>query len=458
VVSSDRAAAPGKRFRTIKSSNYNINNTCNLTCEGCYYFVSGQKTYNRRPSAIDYDRLFRAEAGRGVNYPIFSGGEPSLNPTALLVAARYWSSGIIYTNGIKKVPAEVPFRIAISVWGNRSRNERLRGADSYQQAFRTATGDPRALIYYTITRLNIDDIEDVVADCVRHGICVSFNDFSMTSEYVRLLKGEPPTGNPFFRLSNKDYNLSLRMQDRLRAADIIDRLIDRHPDHVVFTKTLNDWMHRTPAIHDIDPDTGVATDCAMLNASWHWSYGFDLRRTAGKECCAPEFDCRDCRVGPVATFTLLTRLAERMRHSKAARLPFLDLRELMMRYHYWDWPGAEAARPPAYVNPAVATAWLLSAPEISECCCTIVSSVIRAGAVRHSLTIAKPAAGILACLSLPQRIISLAPAAMRCWRLAILTCGAKWSSACLTILNGARSSIAEVWLVPAPYWGGACSS
>lgn len=32
---------PAKRFRTIKSSNYDVSNTCNLTREGCHYFVSG---------------------------------------------------------------------------------------------------------------------------------------------------------------------------------------------------------------------------------------------------------------------------------------------------------------------------------------------------------------------------------------------------------------------------------
>ncbi len=334
----------------MKSSNYDINNTCNLNCEGCYYFVSGQKTHNKRPAAADYDDFFRSEARRGVNYPVFSGGEPSLNPTALRVAAQYWTGGIIYTNGIKPVPKEVPFRIAVSVWGNRAKNERLRGANSYDRAFKTAQGDPRALIYFTISRDNIDDIESVVKDCVRYDIPFSLQDFSMTTEYKRLLKQGASSTNPYFRISSETNNLSLRAEDRLKAADIIDRLIDLYPNHIVFNKDLNNWMHRTPAIHTIDPVTGIATDCAMLNAEWHWSYGFDLRRTAGKACTAPEFDCSDCRVGPVSTFTLLTRLAKRMRHSDVARRQFLELRELMMRFHYWDFPMLpDASNAPALV-------------------------------------------------------------------------------------------------------------
>ena len=338
--------APARRFRTMKSSNYDINNTCDLTCEGCYYFVSGQKTHNRRPSAADYDAFFQAEVARGVNYPVFSGGEPSMNPAALRTAARYWNSGIIYTNGARRIPDEVPFRVAISVWGAKARNERLRGANSYDRAFATAAGDRRAMIYFTISRDNIDDIEAVVLDCVAQGIDISFQDFSMTTEYMRLLEADAPPGeNPYFRISTADDNLSLSMADRARAAAIIDALIDRFPERIIFSKALNDWMHRAPAIHDIDPMTNVATDCAMLNSPWHLSYGFDLKPTRGKACCAPEFDCRDCRVGPVSTYTLLAKSAREMRTSETARARLAEVREMMMRFHYWDWDLPAAERP-----------------------------------------------------------------------------------------------------------------
>jgi hypothetical protein len=340
------AERPARRFRTMRSSNYDINNTCNLTCEGCYYFVSGQKTHNRRPKQDEYDAFFRAEVARGINYPVFSGGEPSLNPAALMAAARYWSSGIIYTNGIRKIPRDVPFRVAISVWGARDRNNHLRGDDSYDHALATAIGDPRAMIYFTISRDNIDDIEHVVLDCVERGLAISFQDFSMTSDYMRLLElPERPIDNPYVRFSTPDDNLSLSMADRARAAAIIDRLIDRFPRHIIFSKALNDWMHRAPAIHTIDPETNVATDCAMLNSAWHLSFGYDLQPTRGKACCAPEFDCRDCRVGPVATYTLLAKSAREMRHSAEARARLAEVRALMMRFHYWDWDLAEDGAP-----------------------------------------------------------------------------------------------------------------
>ncbi|HMI20823.1 MAG TPA: hypothetical protein VK533_14905 [Sphingomonas sp.] len=335
-----------RRYRTIRSSNYDVNNTCDLACEGCYYFVSDQKTDNRRPSAQDYDAFFAAEVARGINYPVIAGGEPSLNPSALRTAAKHWPSGIIYTNGARRIPEDVPFRIAVSVWGAKARNETLRGPNSYDRSLATATGDKRAMIYFTISRDNIDDIEPVVLDCVARGIPVCFQDFSMTTEYMRLLEEQvPPGDNRYFRMSTTDNNLSLRLSDRMRAADIIDAMIDRFPDHILFNKTVNDWMHRMPAIHTIDPETNVATDCAMLNAPWHVAYSFDLQPSPGKKCCAPEFDCRDCRVGPVATFTLLAKLTREMRESDAARARLIEVRDLMMRYHFWDWDLPDAAAP-----------------------------------------------------------------------------------------------------------------
>ena len=71
----------------------------------------------------------------------------------------------------------MPFRIAVSVWGAKARNETLRGTGSYDRSLATATGDKRAMIYFTISRDNIDDIEPVVLDCVERGIPVCFQGF-----------------------------------------------------------------------------------------------------------------------------------------------------------------------------------------------------------------------------------------------------------------------------------------
>ena len=56
----------------------------------------------------------------------------------------------------------------------------------------------------------------------------------MTNEYIRLLnEGESVRNNAYAR-QTKDENPSLRMEDRLRAAEIIDRMIDLHGDWIIY--------------------------------------------------------------------------------------------------------------------------------------------------------------------------------------------------------------------------------
>ncbi len=332
-----------KKFRPIKSSNYDIHNKCNLTCEGCYYFVSDQKTTNRRPSEAEYDRFFESERDRGVNYPVLSGGEPSLNPVALRSAARFWNQGMVYTNGVKKLDPELPFRIAISLWGKRERNDVLRGEASYDRAFKSATGDPRTMMLLTISRENIDDIREVVEDCVRRDLAIALQDFSMTSTYMDLLGDENAERTPYYRFSTSEDNLSLRIEDRLKIADIVDEVIELYPKHVIQTKALNNWVHRSVQIHDIDPETNLATDCAFLTADYHKGFTYDLKPAGGKQCCVPEFDCRDCRVSIVTMFTRLTHLAKTMRASRSDYEELVELRDVMMRYFFWDWDLAVKA-------------------------------------------------------------------------------------------------------------------
>ena len=114
-------------------------------------------------------------------------------------------------------------------------------------------------------------------------------------------------------------------------------MIDHYPETVMYSKLVNDWIHRSPTVHTVDPTTHLATDCAYLKVPWHKGFGFDLQPLKGKPCCAPELDCRDCRIGPAAMFTLLVRLSERMRQSETARRQLQELREYMMRFHFWNW-------------------------------------------------------------------------------------------------------------------------
>lgn len=316
------------------TSTYDVHDVCNLRCEGCSYFVTDRRAKPETPSPEGYDRFFGEEVLRGVNYPIFSGAEPSLNQAPLHVAARHWRHGAVFTNGIKPIDRELPFRVVVSLWSGPHGARKLRGADTYEKAMRTAEGDRRAIVFYTVTRLSIDEIGAVVADCASRGIGISFNFFSMTSEYKRRLAD--PSTDDYFRFSTADDNLALDDADRCRAAEAIEACMAEHPETVLFSRPLAQFMARRGPMHRLDPVSGLALDCAVLRSRTHLSFNHDLSRDERKDCCAPDLDCGDCRVLGAALATLITCTAEEGRRSLAA----VDaLRELMMRLYYWDWAG-----------------------------------------------------------------------------------------------------------------------
>ena len=330
---------PKRRFHRMVTSTYDVHDSCNLRCEGCSYFVTDRLSKPASPSLDAYDHFFASEVARGVTYPIFSGAEPSLNQGPLHVAARHWHYGAVFTNGIKQVDRDLPFRIVVSLWSGPRGAHKLRGADTYVKALRTAQGDRRAIIFYTINRLSIDEVEYVVAECAASKIQISFNFFSMTGEYRRRIGLRAANDDHYFRFSTASDNLALDDADRRRAADIVEACIKSHPETVLFSHSLSRFMAQDGNMHHIDPLSGLASDCAVLKARTHLSFNHDLSRDARKDCCAPDLDCRDCRVLGAALGTLITRTAEEGRRSLVA---VNELRELMMKLYYWDWENSHA--------------------------------------------------------------------------------------------------------------------
>lgn len=326
---------PRSDIHRMFTSTYDVHNVCNLKCEGCSYFVTDRVLRMERPSDEGYDAFFRSEVARGVNYPIFSGAEPSLNQGPLAIAARHWDSGAVFTNGTKRIHPDLPFRVVVSVWGGGGRAERLRGGNTYRKALLSAASDKRAIVFFTITRDSVEDLPEVVEDCAKLKVKLSFNLYSMSSEYARKLRDGDANDAKYFRFSTSANNLALTPADRDRAAELIDSLIDAYPGTIMITKSLNDFMCRSAAIHTIDPVTHRALDCAILNTESHISFNYDLSRDERKSCSAPDFDCSDCRVLGAALATLLRRKSGEARSSPQARQEFRELRRLMMDLYYW---------------------------------------------------------------------------------------------------------------------------
>ena len=63
----------------IRSSIYDVTNRCNLRCQGCFFFSSGEHEVASEENDVDKWHAFvEKEMARGVNLAILIGGEPTL--------------------------------------------------------------------------------------------------------------------------------------------------------------------------------------------------------------------------------------------------------------------------------------------------------------------------------------------------------------------------------------------
>jgi hypothetical protein len=76
-------------------------------------------------------------------------------PEILRAAHRHIPFGTIFTNGTKRIPSDIGYRIHVSIWGGSKTAKAMRGADTNQKAFRNFAGDPKALFVMVLNPLNL---------------------------------------------------------------------------------------------------------------------------------------------------------------------------------------------------------------------------------------------------------------------------------------------------------------
>lgn len=300
VKSTDRRAVLMRKYKTLRKiqgrlhgSNYDISNRCNLFCEGCYYFAGGDyKDFKDKDSAQSWGKFFEKEAKRGVNFAYIAGAEPSLEPERLAAIKRHIPNGSIATNGIKKIKPEIDYSIHISVWGDADNVAKYRGADTTTKALENYQGDRRAIMVMTINGQNIDQILNVAAQCADYGLPLTFNYFSATTDYMRLVNGQDHADDYIFN-STQDNNLRHTADTLKRARQQIENAIVKYPNTIVYSLIYDDWMCHGAAVYAVD-EHGVATNCGNRLTEHFQHLDVDLHQHTGK-CCIPNIDCRDCR-------------------------------------------------------------------------------------------------------------------------------------------------------------------
>ncbi len=280
-----------RRYFFLRESTYDMTNRCNIRCDGCYYYEGDKQFAVENGNPEDWRALMRKEKERGITYVVLAGAEPSLVPELLQVCFDEMPLGSIATNGFKKIPDAVGYKIHISVWGNDESSLRVRRAKHLLKTqIENYSGDPRAVFVYTYTRENIEEAHEVAAELAAHDCKLTFNVFSSPVGYEGPLRHHPAS-------------LAQTRQSMIT-------LLRQYPDNVLFS-VYNAVAHTSLlGLHDLYscsyPRCNPSQDIG-LGRSFR-QYRTDLNWDRSVACCVPDTDCPDCRHYAAGSAVVTARL------------------------------------------------------------------------------------------------------------------------------------------------------
>jgi len=267
-----------RKYFFLRESTYDMSNRCNLRCEGCYYYEGEKQFAEEKDSLEAWRELMAAEKKRGITYVVLAGAEPSLVPERLTVCYQEIPLGSIATNGFRKIPESVGYKIHVSVWGNDETSLRTRKAKNLlKRQIENYRGDPRTVFVYTFTRENIGEAEEVAAQLVSENCRLTFNVFSAPVGYQGPLRHDEE---------------SLK---RVREAMLA--LLERYPQNVLFS-VYNAVAHTHPeSLHGLYsclyPRQNPSQELGLGRSFRQYRTDLNWDRTVA--CCVPDTDCEDCR-------------------------------------------------------------------------------------------------------------------------------------------------------------------
>lgn len=309
----------------IRSSIYDVTDRCNLRCQGCFFFSSGEHQVARQEMDLTkWEAFIEREQERGVNLAILIGGEPTLYLDR--VAAFYQRlPTFCATNGQIKVPRDrfPDLMVGISLWGTPDDERKLRGKDTFAVSSAHYAGDAYTYYLLTITPNQIGRVEETVRRIRDVGVKVHFQ-----------------------LLSNDEGADGFSWQDN-QLAELrheLDELLGRYADTVISSR----YYHQ------------IVTTGQMLGRSFGWSecpsvseplddrspppkrlihfvrWASDLR-TVHRCCTSATRDCTTCKDGAAHMSWVMVNKRAHMRTAEDFR-NWIEVYEMFAKlYRFIPW-------------------------------------------------------------------------------------------------------------------------
>ncbi len=309
----------------IRSSIYDVTNRCNLRCQGCFFFSSGEdKVAPEETDIHKWEAFIDIEKARGVNLAILIGGEPTLCLDRVEAFYQRLPS-FCATNGIIKLPRDrfPDMMVGISLWGDEEDEKLLRGKDTFAISSKNYEGDPNAYYLYTITPRQIGKTERIIKKIHDAGLKV----------HLQLLSNDESVDG-----------FSWREEEFRDIRDEMDAMLDAYPQTVISSK----YYHE------------IITTGKMMGRSFGWNEcpsvteHFDNRNPRPKRlihfirwasdlktmhrCCTSETrDCTKCKDGAAhMSWVMVNKRA----HIKTARdlQNWIEVYEMFAKlYQFIPW-------------------------------------------------------------------------------------------------------------------------
>ena len=275
-----------KQYFFLKESAYDVTSVCQLRCDGCYYFQGEKYQVKDTRDLQAWRAFFEAEKERGITYVVLAGAEPALVPKIIRACYEILPLGTIVSNGLRKIDADLRYRVQLSVWGDSTGDPIYRkyaggqpGPFCLPVQLKNYKDDDRIIFVYTFNNENIDQLDEILPMVHGEGHKLTFNVFS----------------NPVQCTS------PLKMQDTLKKTrDKMIAAMEEYGDTVVYSYYNAEIHTSEKSLHEqficSYPRAQHALGLTGIGLSRTFrSYRTDLTHAIESDCCIPDTDCADCR-------------------------------------------------------------------------------------------------------------------------------------------------------------------